>query len=432
MRRLLEYQNKYESLKNYKLYTSLSSEDRQFIDLVSLKYRITKQEFEIVVKAARDFEMWKEISFERFWQDLEQDNLIPIAIKERKKKLFKNLNVRLLSIKKAMTHYGDEKLPSPKRKALKVVKTPSSKTIFGDCPVASEKTVCCNLKTVDAVENCAFGCSYCTIQTFYGDEVVFDTNLKDKLDGIKLDPNRYYHFGTGQSSDSLVWGNKEGVLDSLCDFARRNPNILLEFKTKSSNVAYFLKNESPRNIVCSWTMNSQTIIENEEHLTASLDERLQAARKVADSGVKVAFHFHPMVHYDSWQEDYSKLAERVLQLFDPEEVLFVSFGTLTFIKPVIQQIRLRGEASRILQMDMVKDPHGKLTYSDEIKLKLFATMHTALKEWHSKVYMYLCMERAEIWDALFGSHYETNDLFEAHFGEQVFEKIDRCFPTLAC
>ena len=38
--------------------------------------------------------------------------------------------------------------------------------VFGQCPVASEKTVCCNLMTIDAIQGCSLGCSYCSIQTF--------------------------------------------------------------------------------------------------------------------------------------------------------------------------------------------------------------------------------------------------------------------------
>ena len=68
--------------------------------------------------------------------------------------------------------------------------------------------------------------------------------LTIKLRKLKLDPNKSYHIGTGQSSDSLMWGNKEGVLDALFEFARLNSNVILEFKTKSNNIRYFnsLKN----------------------------------------------------------------------------------------------------------------------------------------------------------------------------------------------
>jgi len=61
----------------------------------------------------------------------------------------------------------------------------------------------------------------------------------EKLLNLKLDQNKTYHIGTGESSDSLMWGNREGILDALFLFAANNPNVILEFKTKSDNVKYF-------------------------------------------------------------------------------------------------------------------------------------------------------------------------------------------------
>ena len=66
---------------------------------------------------------------------------------------------------------------------------------------------------------------------------------------------------------------------------------------------------------------------------------------MADRGIGVAFHFHPMVYYDSWREDYGSLATAVTEGFLPEEVLFLSMGSLTFIKPVIKAIRGRGRSA---------------------------------------------------------------------------------------
>ncbi|MBR4426641.1 MAG: hypothetical protein IKS77_02985, partial [Spirochaetales bacterium] len=46
--------------------------------------------------------------------------------------------------------------------------------IMGKCPCPrdGEQTRCCNLKTLDAVQQCAFACSYCSIQSFYSQNQV--------------------------------------------------------------------------------------------------------------------------------------------------------------------------------------------------------------------------------------------------------------------
>ena len=104
---------------------------------------------------------------------------------------------------------------------------------------------------------------------------------------LNLDKKKFYHIGTGQSSDALVWGNKYNILDELINFAKNNPNVLLELKTKSSNISYFKDNIIPKNIVCSWTINTNKVIQNEELGTASLESRLNSAKQLANHGIKI-------------------------------------------------------------------------------------------------------------------------------------------------
>jgi spore photoproduct lyase len=293
--------------------------------------------------------------------------------------------------------------------------TRTSNRILGQCPAYSEKTVCCGLHTLDAVRGCPYSCSYCTIQTFYGEDAELEADLGEKLARLDLDPGHRYHIGTGQSSDSLVWGNRGGNLDGLLDFAACNPNVLLELKTKSDNVRHLLRREIPPNVVCSWTLNTPTVIRNEEQGAAGLTARLDAARRLADRQTAVGFHFHPMVYFRGWSDDYRALAETVQLRFEPSEIAFMSMGAVTLIKPVIQEIRRRGGQTKILQMHRVPDPHGKLTYPDEIKTRLFSTLYSAFAAWQDQVFFYLCMETAAIWNEVLGFAYSTNDLFETAF-----------------
>lgn len=399
------------------LFPHLTETDQRLVEELTRRYRLTFQEFRQLVEMARDLAMWREGDLFQWWQSQ--------APKPSSKEAFlaglrHHVNTLRASEKIYPPLHSFEK---PERESKKITVERADKKIHGMCPVASEKYVCCNLRTIDVVENCVFGCSYCTIQTFYTDKIVFDADLPQKLKSIPIDPDRYYHYGTGQSSDSLAWGNRFGILDALCSFAEEHPNVLLEFKTKSNNIRYFLEHEVPPNIVCSWSLNPPVIIENEEHFTASLEERLAAARTVADRGIKVAFHFHPMVYYNGWKTDYPAIAARLLECFSPQEVLFVSFGSVTLIKPVIRKIRELGHPTKAHQMELVPDPHGKLTYPDAVKISLFRTMHQAFAPWHGHVFFYLCMEKAAIWEQTFGFAYPDNETFERHFLEQAFAKI---------
>jgi len=398
----------------------LNDEHRQFIARVAAEHRFTFQELRRVVEIARDMELWGERGLISWWDESRAKTAR--TGRELKRHMLAGLEEWVTDLKRRPARYPPDGSVKPgKRISKPVVTRESKKKVWGMCPVASEKTVCCNLRTIDAVENCVFGCSYCTVQTFYTDEVVFDRDFAEKLREIPVDPDRFYHFGTGQASDSLAWGNRNGALDALCQWAADHPNVLLELKTKSDNVRYFTDGGRavPPNIVCSWSLNTPVIIDNEEHFTARLSERIDAARAVADAGVGVAFHFHPMVRYEGWDRDYPELALDLIERFGPEEVRFVSFGSVTLIKPVIRKIRELGNPTKINQVELVPDPHGKLTYEDDIKVDMYKKLYSAFAPWRDRVFMYLCMEKRSIWEGAFGYAYDSNADFEFDFGQRT-------------
>jgi spore photoproduct lyase len=347
---------------------------------------------------------------------------------EQKKVVFTRLKQAYEELRNKPNSYKNFELKNiPKEQKYTFKTEPKEGFGLGLCPVASEKTRCCNLLTLDAVESCGFDCSYCSIQSFYNQNTItFDSNFADKLKNLNLDQNKTYHIGTGQASDSLMWGNREGILDALFEFVRENPNVILEFKTKSDNIKYLLETDVPKNILCTWSLNTPTIIENEEHLAASLEKRINAARRVADKGVKVGFHFHPIVEYENYLDEYQNVYNMLLEKFNADEVALVSFGTLTFIKPVIKQLRNREFRSKITQMPF-EDASGKSSYPNSTKIEMFKHAYESFKPWHKDVFFYLCMEEHEMWKETFGYQYATNNDFERAMLSAYAQKLNMEF-----
>lgn len=418
----MSYEEKFYQHIEKTNYQNLTSDNQQFIKNIALQYQFSFQELKQMIDFAIDFTMWHE-------EDLSQ------LFKEEyasRKHAFNDIRKHWQKLKDEPNSYVkfSKELYKDDVRKFSFTSFEGDKTALGSCPVASPNTRCCNLLTLDAVQSCGFDCSYCSIQSFYNqDKIGFDVNFKENLQNLELDPNETYHIGTGQSSDSLMWGNKEGILDALFAFARKWPNVILEFKTKSSNIKYFLENDVPSNILCTWSLNTPTIIENEEHLAASLEQRISAARKVADKGVLVGFHFHPIVHYENYLEEYEAVYKKLLNTFDAKEVALISFGTLTFIKPVIQKIRSRSFKSKILQMPMV-DANGKASYPLDIKREMFKSAYDAFKPWHSEVYFYLCMEDQSLWKDVFGYEYISNNQMEDMMKMSYMMKIQKKQNTI--
>ncbi len=409
-----DYEKKFEKHIKSSNYGKLDKDIQKFLRKKAYLFKFSFQEVKQLVDISIDFSMWNEKNIDKVWRD-----------KNSKKETFGHIKKVWEELKNRPKSYKSFLKEAPYDYSRKISFIDSSKEELGlgRCPVASEKTRCCNLYTLDAVESCGFDCSYCSIQSFYNENKIgFDKNFAKKLENLKLDPNKYYHIGTGQSSDSLLWGNKEGIMDALFEFARKNPNVILELKSKSKNIKYLLENDVPKNILCTWSLNPTTIIENEEHLSASLDDRIKSARALANRGVLVGFHFHPIVVYENYLDEYKEVVDRLVETFKPDEVVLVSMGTLTFIKPVIKKLRQRDFKSKILQMPLV-DASGKYSYPLELKKEMFKGVYEFFRAWHDKVYFYLCMEEQSLWKDVFGYEYNSNEEFEDFMLKSYMDKI---------
>ena len=409
------------SISDQPLFQLLNSEAKTFLTERAREQRLSVQDCRQVCEIALDFQMWGVVSIQDAWPEQKYQ---AAPTKARKQQLMKLLRSSWEQQRNSDNQYLEDSNTTKISMASKPSAIEKDNLGLGRCPVASPRTLCCNLQTLDAVENCGYGCSYCSIQSFFdGKQIRFDKGFADKLKNLQLDANKTYHIGTGQSSDSLMWGNSHGVLDAVIDFARDNPNVILELKTKSANVSHLLRADAPKNIICTWSLNTPTLIQYEEHGTAALDKRLDAARKMADAGFLVGFHFHPIVHYDQWQQDYQRVVKQLGSSFLPEEVALVSMGTLTYIKSVMREIRKRAIPTQILKMPMV-DSNGKQSYPDEIKLSLFSHVYNCFPQsWKEDVFYYLCMENQRLWKPVFGYEYASNIEFEAAMKKAYLDKI---------
>jgi len=411
-----------QNTSNIPLFDSLSNENKYFIIQKANEFNLTYQDKRNLTIIALDFEMWDIGLLKDIW---DQSGITELKGKNRKQKVLSRIREYWLSLKYSVTDYPNTDisddiskngLPIPSIKA-------TNGDILGWCPVASPKTRCCNLRTLDVVINCGFSCNYCSIQHFYHNNSIYiQRDLQKRLDNLNLSKDTIHHIGTGQSSDSLMWGNNRGLLDTLFKFAYDNPHVILELKSKSSNTSYLEKNEIPHNILITWSLNTDIIISNEEKGTAPLNERIDAAKRIADKGALVGFHFHPIIYYKGWKKDYTEIVHKLLDLFSPEQVAMVSLGTLTFIKPIIHSLRKHKIKTRTLQIPL-EPIEGKYSYSFNIKKELFSTLYREFSQWHDNVFFYMCMEDKNLWLPVFGREYDNNEEFELDMKNFYMEKI---------
>ena len=401
------------------IFSSLPDNIRDSLSSLFSSIHFTQSQKLEAVKEEADLVQWKEESFARMYKR-EKEN------KDGREgdRYIKALRKYMSALRESETDYSGffpEVRKNPKIKAL----TEDQKLVLSrcPCPVDGEKTRCCKLRTLDAVMQCAFGCSYCSIQAFYNEnEIKIVSNLEEKLNNLEISEEEVWHIGTGQASDSLLLGDDYGTLSALASFADKHPDVVIELKSKSKRDVF--SRPWPKNMVFTWSLNAPTIIEKEEHFTASLIERLEDAEKARDNGNLVGFHIHPMFFFKGWEDEYKYVIDEITSRFKPEDLLMIGIGTLTFTKAVIKRLREMGAESKVLEMELV-EAAGKYSYPLEKKEKMFRHIYSSFpKEYKDNVFFYLCMEDPSLWMKCLGREYSCDKEFEMDMKRFYLSKIN--------
>lgn len=276
---------------------------------------------------------------------------------------------------------------------------------FKRCPGATQKKTltCCNYHVLNLGSQCNMNCSYCYLQSYLNSPITkIFTNIEQAL--IELEtmasehPDQPFRVGTGEVMDSLSLDELTLYSIKLIEFFKKYPKWILEFKTKSDKIDQFIEHEHAGNIVVSWSINPQYVISKEEHGTASIKQRLNAAKKCLDTGFKIAFHIDPMIWHPEWKENYSELVHQVTAAFGPKDVFNVSLGTLRFQPEQRHIMRERfGLDSLVTTAEMFPSEGAKLRYDAGVRAEMFQFVRSEFLKNSQEWSIFLCMETPETW-----------------------------------
>lgn len=274
---------------------------------------------------------------------------------------------------------------------------------FKRCPGAKKGLACCNYYVLNLGQQCDMDCSYCYLQSFLNTPyTVIYSNIDKALNELHAlytsHSDSRVRVGTGEVVDSLSLDPLTGYSQILVEFFRNKPLWNLEFKTKSSSIENLLKIPASSNVIVSWSINPQFIVENEEHGTASLQKRLESARLCLDHGYQIAFHIDPVIWHDEWERNYSELIESISEQFKPNDMPYISLGALRFKPEQKSMMRERfGMQSWVNRAEMFKSTTGKMRYDQSVREEMFQFIIQKFKSLDPKWKIFLCMETPETW-----------------------------------
>jgi spore photoproduct lyase len=269
------------------------------------------------------------------------------------------------------------------------------------CP-CSPGAVSCGYFNLNLHTGCPYDCTYCILQDYLEDktQAVFYTNVGDlEAELREFSRNRkHIRIGTGELTDSLAFEGKVHYAARILKLAEEYPRIVFEFKTKSDRIGPILAARRPlKNVVVSWSMNPQPIIETEERKTPGLRQRLEALAAVQKKGFLVGIHFDPLLIFPGWKARYLELIRAIRLVIDPSRVAWWSLGALRF-PPSLKRHIFRHRQSILFAGELVPGFDGKYRYFKPLRRELFSHVRrTISSQVSSGIPVYLCMEDDEMW-----------------------------------
>jgi spore photoproduct lyase len=276
------------------------------------------------------------------------------------------------------------------------------------CPAGTSGLVCCNYLVVNLASNCPMDCSYCFLQDYLADAPALTaySNVEAALAEIdavvRNRPQRDFRIGTGELSDSLALDPLTGLSRMLVPFFAARRNAVLELKTKTACVDTLLELDPGGQVVVSWSVNASAVIERDEPGTASLAERLQAARRVIAGGYRVGLHFDPLVEFDGWEQGYGDAVDAIAAAVAPSSIAWISLGSLRLSPGLAQAVRRRPAPGHVLGAELVPGADGKARVWRGLRLRMYRFMAERLRAAFAPAPLYLCMEPPAVWERVMG------------------------------
>jgi spore photoproduct lyase len=268
--------------------------------------------------------------------------------------------------------------------------------------------VCCApyIKLVPLSNGCPYYCTYCYLAYVYRDyqpfiklNVNYDKMFEEVRTTALLSP-KVVAFNMGEMLDSLALDHVSLLVERLVPFFGRLSNACLMLLTKSANVEGLLRITPNARTVVSWSLNPQRMIETYEIGTASLEERIGAARRCQEHGYRIRLRIDPGILSGDWRSDYAELLHRALAVLAPENITLGMLRLLPGHFALARQV-YGNRAAALREAGLSEEASdGKLRYPFGQRVEFYRFLIDVIRSFNGRMSIGLCRETPDVWSSL--------------------------------
>ncbi len=253
---------------------------------------------------------------------------------------------------------------------------------------------------------CPYGCRYCylagTPGVKFSPSVKIYVNLPEMLleiDRIGRRQQKPTAFYLGKLQDSLALDPLTAYSTVLVPFFAEHPWARLTLLTKSAHVDRLLDLNHRGHSILSWSVNPPEVSAMFEENVPSIDERLEAMRRVAERGYPVRAIMMPIIPIDGWQDVYRAFTRRLLETVPIHRLTLGGICIYRSARDLME--RKMGPRNLVSgHIDRAAPPagDGRARYSRELRHEVYSLIIACARSLRPSLEIALCLEEEALWE----------------------------------
>ncbi len=233
--------------------------------------------------------------------------------------------------------------------------------------------------------NCLYDCRYCFLQGMYRSaHYVLFVNYEGFQSAIETTiasvPDDDIHFFSGYDCDSMAFEPISHFVDFFLPFFKNTPRVLLELRTKSTQIRSLLNQESNKQCLIAYSLTPDKIAAAVEHKAPPVERRLAAMQSLQQQGWQIGLRFDPLLYQSSYKTDYKSLFEKVFSTLDADKLHSVSLGGFRLPKSFYNTLSNMYPDERLFASPL-EEVNGQIAYKKELSEELLNFCREQLEQY---------------------------------------------------
>lgn len=288
-------------------------------------------------------------------------------------------------------------------KPLRQIKDGSIIKRFDKTPPPKKPTdvVCPHFFELKWATGCPFDCSWCYLK---GTLRFLPQKAKPKVkdyEKIELHLTAFFSISdhpkeilnTGELADSLMCENSgepfSKFIISLFEAQSRHKVLFL---TKSTNIKNLLEINPHKQVVVSFSLNTDEVARKWEKRAPKVLSRIEAAKKIQEAGYETRVRIDPMIPVLNWETYYRKLMDKIFENIVPERITLGSLRGL--------QSTINGSTDKSWLKYLSESSNWGKKVEFKLRYDMYRTVLNYLLKKHNYKRVALCKETKAMWEKL--------------------------------